>query len=92
MKGKVAIVTDSTCDLDQEVIREYDIRVLPLKVIYPNNEEYLDRTETSPRQIYERMPEEIPSTSLPRHKLWSCLKSSRQMVLLMSFLFIFPAG
>lgn len=65
MKEKVAIVTDSTCDLDQQVLREYDIKVLPLKVVYPNNEEYLDRVEISPLQIYERMPAEIPSTSLP---------------------------
>ncbi|CCO08330.1 DegV family protein [Desulforamulus hydrothermalis] len=65
MAEKVAIVTDSTCDLDQATVQEYDIKVLPLKVIYSNNEEYLDRIEISPDQIYQRMPAEIPTTSLP---------------------------
>lgn len=65
MKEKVAIVTDSTCDLDQALIRQYNIKVLPLKVIYPDNKEYLDRIDISPDEIYNRMPEEIPTTSLP---------------------------
>lgn len=64
MKEKVAIVTDSTCDLDNEIAQEYDIKVLPLKVIYPQKE-YLDRIEISPQEIYEKMPAEVPSTSLP---------------------------
>ncbi|GAB6159124.1 DegV family protein [Desulfotomaculum varum] len=65
MGEKVAIVTDSTCDLDQTMVQEYDIKVLPLKVIYSNDEEYLDRIDISPDQIYQRMPAEIPTTSLP---------------------------
>ncbi|AQS57750.1 DegV family protein [Desulforamulus ferrireducens] len=64
MKEKVAIVTDSTCDLDNEVTQEYDIKVLPLKVIYPHRE-YLDRIEITPQEVYEQMPEVIPTTSLP---------------------------
>lgn len=65
MAEKVAIVTDSTCDLDQTIISQYDIKILPLKVIYPDNKEYLDRIDISPDEIYNRMPEEIPTTSLP---------------------------
>lgn len=65
MIEKVAIVTDSTCDLEKELVDEYNIKVLPLKVIYPNQQEYLDRIEISPQEIYNRMPQEIPSTSLP---------------------------
>ena len=64
MKEKVAIVTDSTCDLNNEIIQEYDIKVLPLKIIYPDRE-YLDRIEISPQEIYDKMPAEIPKTSLP---------------------------
>ena len=64
MREKVAIVTDSTCDLNNEIIQEYDIKVLPLKVIYPDRE-YLDRIEITPQEIYDKMPAEIPTTSLP---------------------------
>lgn len=65
MEEKVAIVTDSTCDLDKEVVDKYNIYVLPLKVIYSEQEEYIDRVNIEPQEIYERMPDEIPSTSLP---------------------------
>lgn len=64
MTQKVAIVTDSTCDLDIDILRKYHIRVLPLKVIY-QNEEYIDRVEITPQQVYDRMSQEIPTTSLP---------------------------
>lgn len=65
MEQKVAIITDSTCDLDKEVVEKYNINVLPLKVIYSEQEEYLDRVNIEPQEIYDRMPGEIPSTSLP---------------------------
>ncbi|MDP4177410.1 MAG: DegV family protein, partial [Bacillota bacterium] len=32
--NKIALVTDSTCDLNKEIINLYDIKVLPLRVIY----------------------------------------------------------
>lgn len=65
MEQKVAIITDSTCDLDKEVVDKYKINVLPLKVIYSEHEEYLDRINIEPQEIYDRMPGEVPSTSLP---------------------------
>ncbi|ABO51818.1 degV family protein [Desulforamulus reducens MI-1] len=65
MNEKVAVVTDSTCDLDKELIHKYNIHVLPLNVIYSDEEEYLDRVDISPKEIYDRMPGEVPSTSLP---------------------------
>ncbi|MEG6522724.1 DegV family protein [Desulfotomaculum sp. 1211_IL3151] len=65
MRQKVAIITDSTSDLDKEVVEKYNINVLPLKVIYSEQEEYLDRVNIEPQEIYDRMPGEVPSTSLP---------------------------
>lgn len=62
--SKIALVTDSTCDLPEDVIKKYDIKVLPLKVIYSNNE-YKDRVDITPEEIYSRFEEEIPKTSLP---------------------------
>ncbi|NPV27153.1 MAG: DegV family protein [Firmicutes bacterium] len=41
MEQKIAVVTDSTCDLPAEVIERFGIRVLPLRVIY-HDREYAD--------------------------------------------------
>lgn len=62
--GKIAIITDSTCDLPSDIIEKYDIKVMPLRVNYKDGE-YRDRVEISPKEIYERMSDEIPKTSLP---------------------------
>lgn len=61
---KTAIVTDSTSDLSEELLKKYDIKLLPLRVIYSNGE-YKDRIDITPEEIYARFNEEIPSTSLP---------------------------
>jgi DegV family protein with EDD domain len=58
------MVSDSTSDLTDEMIKKYDIRILPLRVIYKNGE-YKDRVDITPEQIYARFHEEIPTTSLP---------------------------
>ncbi|MCT4604882.1 MAG: DegV family protein [Marinisporobacter sp.] len=62
--SKIAIVTDSSCDLSDEMIEKYDIRMLPLRIIY-SSKEYRDRIEISPEEVYESLEEEIPKTSLP---------------------------
>jgi len=61
---KLAIVTDSTCDLAPEFLRQHDIYVLPLKVIY-GDKEYFDGIDITAEEIYRRFPEEIPTTSMP---------------------------
>lgn len=62
--NKIAIVTDSTCDLPDDVIEKFDIKMLPLRVIYSYGE-FRDRMEISPREVYENLSNEIPKTSLP---------------------------
>ena len=61
---KIALVTDSTSDLLQADIDRYNIRVLPLRILYKDRE-YTDRVDITPEEVYSRMPKEIPSTSLP---------------------------
>ncbi len=63
-KQKVAILTDSCCDVPKEYVEQYDIYVLPLKVIYKDRE-YLDGVSITPQEVYESMEQEVPSTSLP---------------------------
>ncbi|WP_028307855.1 DegV family protein [Desulfitibacter alkalitolerans] len=64
LKEKIALITDTSCDLPQDTIDKYNIHLLPLKIIYPDKE-YDDRLEISPEEIYSRFPEEIPTTSMP---------------------------
>lgn len=61
---KIAIVSDSSCDLPADIIKEYNIKILPLRVIY-ENAEYRDGIDIQPQEIYDRLEEEIPTTSLP---------------------------
>ncbi len=64
MKEKIALLADSACDLPRELIEKLAIHILPLKIIYPDKE-YSDRVDIEPKDVYDRMPEEIPTTSMP---------------------------
>lgn len=61
---KIAIVTDSTCDLPDNLLREYHIHVVPMRIVYETRE-YRDRMEITPEKVYELLAQEIPKTSLP---------------------------
>lgn len=62
--SKIAIVSDSGCDLPEHIIKKYDIKILPLRVIY-KDAQYKDRVDIWPQEVYDRLEEEIPKTSLP---------------------------
>ena len=64
MQKTIAIVTDSACDLPKEIVAKYDIHVVPLRITYTTGE-YRDGVEISAEEIYSRLPQEIPKTSLP---------------------------
>ncbi len=64
MKDKIALVTDSTCDLPGDVLRDLEIDFLPLKIIYKSGQ-FLDRVDINPEYIYKKFKEEIPTTSMP---------------------------
>lgn len=61
---KIAIMTDSCCDVPKELAERYHIYVLPMKIVY-HDREYLDGVEISPQEVYENLNKEIPTTSLP---------------------------
>ena len=61
---KICILVDSGCDVPQAVRQAYDMRVLPLKIRYPEGE-YDDQVNITAQQVYDRFPGEIPQTSLP---------------------------
>ena len=78
MREKIALLTDSACDLPRELIERFRIKVLPLSVIYPEKS-YKDRINIHPQEVYDRMPEEIPTTSMPTpHEVSSLLEEIRR--------------
>ncbi len=64
---KIALITDSACDIDQETLNKSAVFMLPFQIIY-KEKEYIDKIEISSEQIYDHLVEEIPKTSLPSLK------------------------
>lgn len=60
----VKIITDSTCDLDKQLIEKLDIDVIPLYVNF-SDESFLDGVEMTTEKLYEKVDEknELPKTS-----------------------------
>jgi len=61
---KIALLTDSSCDLPKNLIEKFGVNIIPLHIIYKATE-YRDGIDITPEEIYERMPAEIPTTSMP---------------------------
>lgn len=61
---KIAFITDSACDLDLNTLKENNINLLPLRIIYSNGD-YRDRLDISPQEVYDNLEKEVPKTSLP---------------------------
>lgn len=61
---KIALITDSACDLDEETLKKYQIHVLAFKIIYKKRE-YTDKVDITPQEVYSNMKVEIPKSSLP---------------------------
>ncbi len=63
-KEKIAILVDSGTDVPQELMEKHQMFMIPLKIIYKDRV-YTDKVDITPEEIYEKLPQEIPSTSLP---------------------------
>ncbi len=63
-KNMIKIISDSTCDLSEELLNKYDIDILPLHVVM-GDKEYIDGVNISPDEIYVWSDEhkETPKTS-----------------------------
>lgn len=64
---KIAIITDSTCDLSDDILKKYNIFMVPLRIVY-STREYRDRMEITPEKVYELLDKEVPKSSLPLPK------------------------
>ncbi len=61
---KTAIITDSACDIPDELLARHHISFVSLRLVYHGGE-LRDRTEISPEQVYDMLATEVPKTSLP---------------------------
>ncbi len=61
---RTAILVDSCMDVPQEYIKRFNMYVVPVRVIY-RDAEYADRVDITPQEVYDRLPIEVPKTSLP---------------------------
>ncbi len=66
MSFATAIITDSTCDIPQDLITRYGIRVIPQVLVW-GEKTFLDRLEITPEEFYRRIGSErqLPTTTLP---------------------------
>lgn len=64
---RIALITDSGCDLTDETLRQLDIVMVPLYIIW-GTENLRDRIDISPNEFYNRLVADPvhPSTSQPR--------------------------
>ena len=65
-KYPIALLTDSACDLPQEIIEEYQINVIPFTVNF-GDVSYLDKVTITPDKFYDMLPDAPvhPSTAQP---------------------------
>ena len=63
-KWNIALVTDSSCDLSQELIDHYQINVVPLNLNFADNH-FLDKVTIKPDRFYDMLESEaeFPKTS-----------------------------
>jgi DegV family protein with EDD domain len=64
--SNIAILTDSTAYLQPEVVSQYNIHVVPLKIQW-GDDSFLDGVDITPTEFYARLAQdpEIPTTSQP---------------------------
>lgn len=63
--NKIALLTDSCADLSRDLMEEYHIHAIPLRICCQDGE-YADGVDITPADVYARLHAgELPKTSLP---------------------------
>ena len=62
----IRVVTDSTCDLPRQIVRDHNITVIPL-IITADAKELRDGVDISPGEFYAQLPDfrHSPKTAAP---------------------------
>ena len=75
-KWKIALVSDSSCDLSQDLIDFYQIHLVPVNLFFGENH-YLDKVTIHPEQFYRMldMEKHFPKSAQPNDKVFENLYS-----------------
>lgn len=57
-KWRIALVTDSTCDLDTAILDQYQVNMLPININFGDNH-YLDKVTLQPEQFYSMLDDAV---------------------------------
>ena len=65
-KNLIGLMTDSTCDIPDDLLQQYDITTIPELVVW-GGETFRDRVDLTPQAFYERIETDpvMPTTTLP---------------------------
>ncbi len=61
---KIALITDSTCGLPKEYVNRFNVKIVSLKILY-KTKEFIDGVTITPDEVYSKLPDELPTTSMP---------------------------
>ena len=66
MTHRIALITDSTCDIPQKWVEQYEIEVVPLSIVF-GGKPFLDGIEMTASDFYDRLASDPnhPTTSQP---------------------------
>jgi len=66
MTNNIALLTDSTCDIPREFLDKFDIKVVPLTIIW-GGEQFQDGVNLTAKDFYKRLESDpsLPTTSQP---------------------------
>ncbi|MFW9923200.1 MAG: DegV family protein [Candidatus Thorarchaeota archaeon] len=82
----VKILSDSTCDLPQKIINDYNIGLIPVNVIF--NDEIIPQNKLSNKEFFDRLLQgEIATTGVPSPKTYKdaydkALKSADKIIVI----------
>ncbi len=85
-KHPIALVTDSSCDLPQEVLDEHQVHVVPMRILF-GDDQYIDRVTITPEGFARRQrnARRYPTTSQPPsaelHHMFAWLSSHYESVI-----------
>jgi DegV family protein with EDD domain len=79
VQSTVEIITDSTCDIPQNLVDQYKINVIPHYVIW-GDRQYLDRVNLQPEEFYARLETEKTRPTSAQATVMDYLKTFEQAI------------
>lgn len=61
---KIALITDSTSDLSESIVKKYNINIMHYRIIYKDRE-YRDKVDITSEYVYKNLHKEVPTSSMP---------------------------